>query len=94
MLENQPTLLMRDGEFLDDALASCRMTRSDLAEKLRMASVTDLNEVRAVILETTGDVSVIRGETLQTDVLKGVRTRSSGRDRTRPNSPEARNGRE
>ncbi len=72
LLENQPTLLMRDGEFLDDALASCRMTRSDLAEKLRMASVTDYTQVRAVILETTGDVSVIQGATLQTDILKGV----------------------
>lgn len=61
-LENQPLLLMHDGEFIDDNLRRSRVTRDDVLAKIRAANAGDLSQVRAVVLETTGDVSVLHGE--------------------------------
>ena len=62
VIDNQPMLLMRDGQFLDDALSDCRITRDDVFAKLREANVLTMQSVRAVVLETTGDVSVLHGD--------------------------------
>ncbi len=73
LMQNQPVVLMRDGKILDEALATTRVARDDLIAKLREANVLHFSEVRAVILETTGDVSVLHGETCEEDVLQGTR---------------------
>lgn len=74
IVDNTPALLMRDGKFMDDAMARQRVTRSDVIAKLREANVLDLTEVQAVVLETTGDISVLHGETSLDDILlDGVR---------------------
>jgi uncharacterized membrane protein YcaP (DUF421 family) len=39
------------------------MTHEDLMSKLRLAGVARLDQVQAMVLETTGDVSVIKGDT-------------------------------
>ena len=62
VVDNAPVLLMRDGEFLSGALSSERVTRSDVVAKLREANVLQLASVRAVVLETTGDISVLHGD--------------------------------
>lgn len=69
---NDPKLLMRDGVILEDALAQTRVSRSDLIGKLREANVLHFSEVRAVVLEVTGDISVLHGDTLHDDLLEGV----------------------
>lgn len=71
-LQNQPQLLMRDGVMLQDALDRARVTEGDLRSKLREANVTDLSQVRAVVLEATGDVSVLHGPELSEALLQGV----------------------
>jgi uncharacterized membrane protein YcaP (DUF421 family) len=71
-VQNRPVVLLRDGEFQHDAMRKTRVARSDLLEKLREANVSDISQVRAVILETTGDVSVVQGETLDERLLEGV----------------------
>lgn len=73
ILENEPLLLVRDGEWIESAMDKERVSDSDLWAKLREANVTDLSKVRAVILETTGDISVMHDETLDDRVLTGVR---------------------
>ncbi|QIQ86618.1 DUF421 domain-containing protein [Erythrobacter sp.] len=72
VVQNRPVVLVRDGEFQQDAMNETRVTRSDLFEKLRAANVSDLSNVRAVILETTGDVSVVKGDALDPALLEGV----------------------
>ncbi|MGB3736594.1 MAG: YetF domain-containing protein [Ilumatobacter sp.] len=73
VVDNTPVLLMRDGEFVPSALSSCRVTRDDVVAKLREANVLQLSEVRAVILETTGDISVLHGDTpIDSILLDGV----------------------
>ena len=74
MVENQPLLLMRDGEIIERALRQSRVSRSDLMAKLREANVQDLAQVRAVVLETTGNLSVLHGDRLEETLLSGVRT--------------------
>jgi len=74
IMQNTPVILMRNGEIIDGALEETRVARSDLLAKLREANVLDLNEVRAVVLETTGDISVLHGEHCSEALLKGTKS--------------------
>ena len=78
LIRNEPMLLMEHGEFIDDALAAARVSRSSVIEKLRASNVSNLEEVRAVVLETTGDISVLTGEVA--DLLLDEVTRVHGQD--------------
>ena len=73
VIQNAPALLMRDGEILHAALDATRVEEDDLIAKLREANVLNLSDVRAVVLETTGDISVLHGPKLEEELLKGVR---------------------
>jgi uncharacterized membrane protein YcaP (DUF421 family) len=65
---------MRDCAIIDDNLRAANMTRSDLYAKLREANAYDLSTVRAVVMESTGDVSVLHGDAPIDDrVMEGVR---------------------
>lgn len=68
-LDNCPVLLMRDGEFLEHAMDRVNVTRGDLVAKLREANVLRLSDVRAVVFETTGDISVLHGDGPVDDLL-------------------------
>lgn len=74
-LENEPILLMDGATVLEDNLARTRVTHGDLRAKLREANVLNLDQVVAVVLETTGDVSVLHGAVGDFDpaLLDGVR---------------------
>lgn len=60
--DNTPLLLMRDGTILHDNLRKARVTEADLMGKLREANALRISDVRAVVFETTGDISVMHGE--------------------------------
>lgn len=59
LVDNQPVLLMRGTEILDDNMINTKVTYDDLRAKLREANITQLSQVKAVVMETTGDVSVL-----------------------------------
>ncbi|WP_299099807.1 DUF421 domain-containing protein [uncultured Winogradskyella sp.] len=61
IVDNQPTLLMKDGKLLETNLKKCKVTESDIKAKLREANVIQLSEVKAVVFESTGDISVLHG---------------------------------
>ena len=73
IMQNEPVFLMRNGKFLEDALRKTRVSKSDLIAKLREANALDLSCVRAVVLETTGDVSVLHGDALDETLIGDVR---------------------
>jgi len=79
LLGNTPVILMRDGQFCPAALSQTRVAREDVLEKIRGANVHDLGDVRAVVLETTGDISVLHGSEIHEDILSGVRESPRGR---------------
>lgn len=59
MIDNTPLLLMDGTNILHENLKKARVTEGDLRSKLREANVLQLSQVRAVIFETTGDISVL-----------------------------------
>ena len=73
-ISNDPILLMRDGEINERALQQTRVSRDDLLAKLREANVLDFSEVRAVVLENTGDISVLHGDHLDDELLENIRS--------------------
>ncbi len=72
LLKNRPVLLMEDGEFLEEAMSASRVSRSSVIEKLRAANVLDFSKVRAVVLETTGNISVLHGDEFDRGLIEGV----------------------
>lgn len=72
VLSNDPILLMRNGEFNEAALRQSRVTRGDVIAKLRESNALRFEQVRAVVLEATGDISVLHGDTLDEALIAGV----------------------
>ncbi|MDG6080257.1 DUF421 domain-containing protein [Erythrobacter litoralis] len=61
LIENDPMMLMYDGKILMGALKKTRVSESDVLNKLRGANIKDLSEVRSMVLESTGDISILSG---------------------------------
>nr|WP_156270692.1 YetF domain-containing protein [Kocuria sediminis] len=55
----EPALLLADGRIRHDALRANRLTVSELRQAVRMQGAGDLSQVKAVVLETNGKLSVI-----------------------------------
>ncbi len=62
IVDNSPLLLMDGEKIIDDNLRKARVSEGDLRSKLREANVTQLSQIKAVIFETTGDISVLHKE--------------------------------
>ncbi len=74
--DNTPILLMEGDTMIQANLTEARVTEDDVVAKLREANVTDLDQVLAVVLETTGDISVLHGDgPLDEQLLAGIRVR-------------------
>ncbi|MEM7701754.1 MAG: YetF domain-containing protein [Pseudomonadota bacterium] len=73
-MANDPILLMRDGKWHSTALETTRVSKSDVWAKLREANACHLSKVRAVVLESTGDISVLHADNLDETLLHGVRS--------------------
>lgn len=73
VFDNEPLLLVIDQTIIGPAMERANMTEDDLRAKLREANVLDPSTVRGVIMETTGDVSVLHGdEAIHDDLLRDV----------------------
>lgn len=59
MLNGVPTLLIRDGQIDQKALAVSRVSLDELQQKLREKDVFDFSEVAFAVLETDGELSVM-----------------------------------
>lgn len=74
LTENAPILLVAGDRILEGNLRHARVSRAELYSKLRQAGVHQLSQVRAVVMETTGDMSVLRvGEPFDDELLHGIR---------------------
>ncbi|MCG6155066.1 DUF421 domain-containing protein [Rubinisphaera margarita] len=77
LIDNEPILLMVEGQILESNLSRANVTKDDLRAKLREANVLRYDQVKAVVFETTGGISVLHGEPSEEfdpDLLKDVRT--------------------
>ncbi|MGB5943095.1 MAG: YetF domain-containing protein [Leeuwenhoekiella sp.] len=68
LMDNSPLLLMKGDKILHQNLHKARVTESDLRSKLRESNIKRLADVRAVIMETTGNVSVIHANDYKYDL--------------------------
>jgi uncharacterized membrane protein YcaP (DUF421 family) len=56
---SRPVALVRDGRIHDDALASQRVSRTELAAAARRHGLSDFADAALVVLETDGSISVL-----------------------------------
>ncbi|NGP90035.1 DUF421 domain-containing protein [Fodinibius halophilus] len=77
LVDNEPILLMRGTEILDENLREAKVTHNDLRAKLREANVTKMTQIQAVVMESTGDIAVLHNDSKNHEIddflLKGVR---------------------
>lgn len=58
--ESTPTILVEEGQIIDNNLFKERITQQELFASLREEGITDVGEVKLAILEVTGKISVFR----------------------------------
>lgn len=77
LVDNEPLLLAENGRLLESNMRLADISRQDVLAKLREANVLRMSQARAVVLETTGDISVLHAEADSPEVedvlLEGVR---------------------
>ncbi len=74
LVDNPPILLMAGPEVLEGNLRHARVEREELWAQLRLNGVHSREQVRAVVMETTGDISVLTvGQPFDDELLRGVR---------------------
>ena len=60
LIDGAPTVLMRDGELLADAMQRARVTLDDILQSARMQhGLSNLSEISGAVLETSGTISII-----------------------------------
>ena len=59
LVKAEPTLLVHKGEFLRGAMKQERITEEEIRAAMRSQGISAVEEVEAVVLETTSDVSVV-----------------------------------
>lgn len=67
LIDNKAIILMAHGEYFADNLAEANLSTSDIQEVLRKNGLKSKTEVFAVIMETTGDMSVIKNNDVPPD---------------------------
>lgn len=59
LVKSEPTILVRDGTYLEGALCEQRVTREEVRAALRGHGVAEVGDASLVVLETDGSLSVI-----------------------------------
>ena len=73
-LNNKPILIMVGSEAVEENLRKTHLAESELWPQLRLAGIHHRSEVGFVILEPTGEISVVRrGTTLDMKLMGDVR---------------------
>lgn len=73
VLQNPPVLLVQGSTVIHENLHKVHLVEADLWPVLRLAGIRNLEEVACVVLETTGDISVLkRGADVDPRILADV----------------------
>ncbi|MGI9015918.1 MAG: DUF421 domain-containing protein [Euzebya sp.] len=77
VVDNRPLMLMDGGDLLESNLRAAGIHVDDVHGKLREANVTRREQIRYVILEATGDISVLHtdspNDVVEEFLLAGIR---------------------
>lgn len=73
LIKTKPTLLLKDGNFLREAIKRTRITEDEIVSAVRQSGFGCVGRVFAVVLETDGSLSVIgKPQQGSGDALDGV----------------------
>jgi uncharacterized membrane protein YcaP (DUF421 family) len=61
VIKSEPVLLFYNGTFIHETLRERRITEDEVLQMLRSNGINKLDEIQAVVLETNGKYSVIKG---------------------------------
>lgn len=74
LVKADPRLVLFEGEFIETAMQNERLTRGEVCAAVRSSGAASLREVRAVVLETDGSLSVVKAKIATDDsALEGVK---------------------
>lgn len=74
LLQGGPVVVLANGSYLDEEMRRSHLSRDDINAALRSAGVTAVADVRAVIAEPSGGLSIYRtGQPIDPQLLEGVR---------------------
>ena len=59
LVKSEPTLLVRKGDFLEDAMRKVRITREEIEAAARQQGIGAISDVEFAVLETDGSLSII-----------------------------------
>lgn len=59
VITSKPTLLLYDGEILEDVMKKERITIEEIYLSAREKGIANLEDIRAIVLETTGEITVM-----------------------------------
>jgi uncharacterized membrane protein YcaP (DUF421 family) len=65
VIKSKPTYLYRDGQYVEQRLASERVTQAEVRAAVRRQGIKSMREVEAVVLETDGSVSIVRRSSVE-----------------------------
>lgn len=72
-LSGFPIVVVAHGQFIPQAMRHAHLSRANVIAAARRAGLTSLSQAACIILEPTGDLSVIRaGTPIQPELLDGV----------------------
>ncbi|MFO7854392.1 MAG: DUF421 domain-containing protein [Paracoccaceae bacterium] len=60
LVKAEPTLLVHEGRHLAAPMRRQRVTREEIAAAVRAGGASDISDVRSVVLETDGSMTVVR----------------------------------
>lgn len=87
LINSPPVVLMAGDRLLPRNLARAHVVESEVYSKLRLAGIRNFSEVGCVVLEPTGQISVLRrGAPIDPELVR----RAVGRDRIPPDILEGR----
>lgn len=65
ILEGKPTVIVQDGKLVRNGLRRERLSEQDVMSELRLNGIDDILEVKLAMIETDGEVSVLKHEWAQ-----------------------------
>ena len=62
LVKSEPTLLVRDGNYLMEAMRAQRVTKEEVEAALREHGTSEISQAACVVLETDGSLSIIQAD--------------------------------
>ncbi len=59
LVKASPTLIGYNGQLMEDVMKRERITKEEVCEKLRESGYTSMKDIKAIVLETAGNINVL-----------------------------------